>query len=439
MQRAVAEALAHFVVRDRAPCLPATTAIDVRLHRMAADRRIDAAARAMSPLREREVFPAHAARLQLAHQSRSARSSVLATTSSPLGVLVEAMDDAGARQRREAAARGAAARWQAFRPSCRCPGGRPVPAGLSITMSASSSCTIARRRLRRKGTTRGSASGATAMPLAAGDASAWARSRRAGERDAAGIDPGLEAAARMLRQQLRERRGRAACPRIVRRDGQHLGEARPAARSRALSCIIRSHGRAGQWCRKFAECAIRAADRFGRDRLRLVARSQGGNLPAGRPAVRRRRTGAMLSRQLYARGQKLFDTLEGRLSVRPVRAAGDRSRAPTPISGRARQPLAIARLRSLHPHLSQSPERRLRLLSQGPDQFPRRPGCVRLRRRAGPVRARSEDDQEVIRRRSAGIATQISGEQVCARRDRAYALSHQCARRIRSPRRATTC
>ena len=122
-QRRDAEALEHVVVRARG-----LAGRDDRhrraLRRMAADRRVDGAAAREVADRERHVLAPDGARLQLAHEVRL-RLQRLRDDQEAARVLVEAMDDAGARERGELRARGAAARSAACRPSCRCPDARP--------------------------------------------------------------------------------------------------------------------------------------------------------------------------------------------------------------------------------------------------------------------------------------------------------------------------
>ena len=87
----------------------------------------------------------------------------------------------------------------------------------------------------------------------------------------------------------------------------------------------------------------------------------------------------MLRRQLYAGDQALRAR-----SRRAFRTAATRSRRCSKARTRTIAPsetaTAIAALRPLHPHLSQSSERRLRVLPEGPRQLPRGPGAARLRR-----------------------------------------------------------
>jgi outer membrane protein assembly factor BamD len=98
----------------------------------------------------------------------------------------------------------------------------------------------------------------------------------------------------------------------------------------------------------------------------------------------------------YSRATKLFDQLEARYPVWPLRAAGD-PRVGVRELARQRAGGGHRRGRPLHPHVSQSSERRLRVLPQGPRALPRGPGPHRLRLRARPVRARSEGDALVVR------------------------------------------
>ena len=93
----------------------------------------------------------------------------------------------------------------------------------------------------------------------------------------------------------------------------------------------------------------------------------------------------------YNRAIKLYDTLEGRFPYGRYRATGDpRGRLRELPDWRDSD--GGCRLRPVHPHLPQPSERRLRVLPEGRGQLPRGPGHARLRRRAGLVGARPEDD-----------------------------------------------
>ena len=124
-QRRDAEALDDFVVRARR-----LAGRDDRHRRaprrMAADRRIDGAAARDVARGERQVLALHGARRELAHERRL-RGDRLRDDEEPARVLVEAMDDARARDGRELRARGAAARSAACRRGCRRRDARRVP------------------------------------------------------------------------------------------------------------------------------------------------------------------------------------------------------------------------------------------------------------------------------------------------------------------------
>ena len=108
-----------------------------------------------------------------------------------------------------------------------------------------------------------------------------------------------------------------------------------------------------------------------------------------------------------------------RRSRRAIRTAASRSRrcsrARSPIGAQSEQAAATAALRPLHPHVSQPPERRLRVLPERPRLFPRGPGTVRLRVRARPLRARSEVDARVVRRVQ-GARAEVSRQPLRGRR-----------------------
>jgi hypothetical protein len=87
--------------------------------RMAADRRVDDAARGDVAARERGVLARHAARLHLANQRRL-RGQRLRDDHQTARVLVRADGRCPRAEPTRAAARGAAARSRACRPSCRC-------------------------------------------------------------------------------------------------------------------------------------------------------------------------------------------------------------------------------------------------------------------------------------------------------------------------------
>ena len=99
----------------------------------------------------------------------------------------------------------------------------------------------------------------------------------------------------------------------------------------------------------------------------------------------------------YTRAIKLFETLEARYPY--GRYAQQAMLEGAFANWRAERAGGGHRgVRPLHPHLSQSSERRLRVLPEGPRVFPRGPGTLRLRVRARPVGARSEVDARVVRR-----------------------------------------
>ncbi len=98
----------------------------------------------------------------------------------------------------------------------------------------------------------------------------------------------------------------------------------------------------------------------------------------------------------YTRATKLFETLEarypyGRYAQQAILESAYRQLA------RRRTGRGHRRLRPLHPHVSQSSERRLRVLPEGPRPFPRGPGHPRLRLRTRSVRARPEGNARVVR------------------------------------------
>ena len=99
----------------------------------------------------------------------------------------------------------------------------------------------------------------------------------------------------------------------------------------------------------------------------------------------------------YTRAIKLFETLEARY---PYGRYAQQAILEGAFANwrQGEQADGHRGVRPLHPHLSQSPERRLRVLPEGPRLFPRGPGTVRLRVRARPVGARSEVDARVVRR-----------------------------------------
>ena len=106
---------------------------------MAADRRVDGAAARDVARGERQVLALHGARRELPHEL-GLRGERLRDDQEAARVLVEPMDDARARHATRAAAHDAAARSAACRRGCPRPGCTTRPAGLSSTISASSSC-----------------------------------------------------------------------------------------------------------------------------------------------------------------------------------------------------------------------------------------------------------------------------------------------------------
>ena len=205
-QRAIAESLAHFVARDARLCRsrrpPSTCAgpDDGRSARRSTPPRDDVAGG------ERQIFAVDRASPAAGARDRFAR---FRSWRRPGGRSCPCRGDARCPR---AATRGELRRVVQQRVGKRAVAvaaardGRRGPAGLSITSD--------RRRPRTRsssgnacganGAAAGSDNGCTSDALAAADLAARVR-RRAGERHAAGVDPGPEAAARMLGQQLRER------------------------------------------------------------------------------------------------------------------------------------------------------------------------------------------------------------------------------------------
>ena len=206
-QRGDAEALERRRRACARACRSSTTAIVVRCRRMPADRRIDRDRRARRRrARRRGIRASRVRACELRARGRSAPRPSCATTSSPLVSLS---------RRCTMPARGSAASAGAWCSSAfssvpsrlPLPGCTTRPAGLSSTMSASSSCTIVERdrpaaaigerRRRRPPARRRRARRRATRRFAADDAPST--------RHVAGVDPALQAAARMLRHELRER------------------------------------------------------------------------------------------------------------------------------------------------------------------------------------------------------------------------------------------
>ena len=203
-------------------------------------------------------------------------------------------------------------------------------------------------------------------------------SRRAGapaSSHAAGVDPGADAAARMLGQTVARAPGPAACPRTrpvwSARDGRRPLRRGYNSRLRAEQAMMS----------KLSGYSVASLI------LMCVALAGAAWLPEVKDETANwtaerlyQEAHESLLAANYTRAIKLFDTLEGSFPT-----AGSRSRrfskAPTRTIARARRQRGDRGLRSLHPHLSQSSERRLRVLPEGPRQLPRGSGAARLRGR----------------------------------------------------------
>ena len=160
-------------------------------------------------------------------------------------------------------------------------------------------------------------------------------------------------------------------------DRWHLASARSAHLERARV------PRTGRACRRCSAAA------FARG-LRPAARGAGRNRQLfGRKNLRACALGDG-RRELYAGGQAVRGARIA-LSVRPLRAAGDHGVGVCELPRRRNGDRRRQR-RSLHPHVSQSPERRLHVLPEGSRLFPRGPGVIGLHLRARSVRARAQVD-----------------------------------------------
>ena len=94
-QGGMGETLQHMVVRARRPAAADNGHLRA-LHRMASDRRIDDTIACNAAMRQRQVVALHRARLQLAHEV-GLRFEGLGDDEQATGVLVEPVHDAGAR------------------------------------------------------------------------------------------------------------------------------------------------------------------------------------------------------------------------------------------------------------------------------------------------------------------------------------------------------
>ena len=322
-----------------------------------------------------------------------------------------------------AAARDAEARSAACRPGCRCPGCTTRPAGLSTTSSASSSNTIVQRdvlRGRRRRAPASPSSTASASP----PASLW--------RGVVTTAPSTRTrpASIHARRRVRECSGRSSASVWSRR--RPAAEAGAQAVARAAACrpgrdaIIRGW-RMNRMQRLLSPVVVRA---LGRIALAALALSSCGLFPevkdetATWSADRLYQTAheAMLQGN-YSRATKLFDQLEARYPVRPLRAAGH-PRVGVRQLARERAGRRDRGGRPIHPHVSQPSQRRLRVLPEGPRPLPRGPGPHRLRLRARSVGARSEGDAQLVRGVQ-GAHGQVPGEPVLPGLDRAHALPQQ--------------
>ena len=133
------------------------------------------------------------------------------------------------------------------------------------------------------------------------------------------------------------------------------------------------------------------------------------------------------ARKLYA-GDQLFETLEARCPLRPLCAAGDPGARLCELS-RRRDRRSRRRVRPLHPHVSQQPECRLRLLSQ-------RASSTSARTRDCSVTCTSSTWRSASPRACANrfaafkeLVAKFPGQPLRAGRDRPDALPHECARR----------
>ena len=166
-------------------------------------------------------------------------------------------------------------------------------------------------------------------------------------------------------------------------------------------------------------CAPSFAARVRRDprrcRLRPAARGQGRNGESGRPTPLQPRT-TRCSREII-RGRSSSSRSSRRAfptaAMRSRRSSSARTRTIAP----ARPPPAVAacdrfiRTYPNHPNVDYA------YYLKGLVQFPRGPGTARLRVRARPRGARSQGDARVVRRVQ-GARRQVSGQPVCAGRDR---------------------
>ena len=99
----------------------------------------------------------------------------------------------------------------------------------------------------------------------------------------------------------------------------------------------------------------------------------------------------------YTRATKLFETLESRYPYGRYAQQAILEGAYCELARERARPPPIAGVRPLHPHLSEPPERRLRVLPEGPRLLPRGPGPVRLRVRARPRPSAIPSDARVVR------------------------------------------
>ena len=446
--------------RLRSACAPAcrsaTTAIVVR---RVGWRPIGASTmppRAMSPAAS-AMYSRFTLRAASCRTSVGLRGERLGDDEEPARVLVEAMDDARARDRGELRARGGGAHSAACparlpAPGCTTRPGRLVdddaarrPRRRSASAIASGASAVSRGigrdRARRRARRRGPCCVATARDAverhaarrrstrAVGCASIAAARARAPRRSARRPRPAGSVSVRRIAG--RPRRGRRArrCADGGTADGGHASViiasvgCKPSCESNASACASSlrhafAHLDGRRACPARARLVALALALVARG-LRPAARGQGRDARAIRRAHLRAAHGAMAEGN-YTRAVKLFETLESRypygryaqqaiLEVGVCELPGGRDRG------------GDRRVRPLHPHVSQSPERRLRVLPQGPRLFPRGPGHIRLRLRARPVGARAEGDARVVRGVQ-GARHQVSGQPLRGRRARPDAL-----------------
>ena len=463
-QRGEAEALQHFDMGARR--LPRGDDRHRRAtRRMPADRRVDGAAARDVARGQREIFAGHGSRLQRPHE-RGVRGQGLGDDQEAARVLVEPVDDAGARhllqlrrmmeervQQRARPVAGARmhdeprrlvddeqslvlgddGKRDRFGQRCRFPaaairrerrpfrrrapcasasrGGRPAsrvrrrsrPGGARARIAA------ARAKARRRSAAR------PRRPAASAHECPRRRAPPRRRRDVGGGGPGRHAGGAT--------RGVGYNRRLVRSDRSacsvcHILSRRPAAAPSPRWALLR---------RLVACVAFLAIAGCG---LLPDVVDETTNLNAEQTLqARARRDGRG---KLYAGDQALRDA-RGALSLWPLCAAGDPRARVFQLSGR-RDRRGRRRLRPLHPHVPQQSERRLRLLPEGARQLPGGPGPARLRVRARPRGARAQGHARELCRVQ-GARREVSGQPVRAGLDRPDALPHECAREVRSDRR----